>query len=173
MGLTGGAKTNSTTILAGEDTTTASGTVQTIFSSLLPPQYRYSSSLMSQQIPVEQDQNLSTGGDELPTYDDLAAQSGPNSRQVVLSVYSQRILSPFLQIRTMEGLDREEVSLPSKRNKELDCNGRAYVYRAAERYMDISPQERYRRRERGWGNDDEVRLSIDSSCPHTQSLSHL
>lgn len=29
---------------------------------------------------VEQDQDLPTGGNELPTYDDLAVQNGPNSR---------------------------------------------------------------------------------------------
>ena len=29
---------------------------------------------------VEQDDKIKGGGDELPTYDDLAAQNGPNSR---------------------------------------------------------------------------------------------
>jgi hypothetical protein len=31
---------------------------------------------------VEQDQDQPAGGNELPTYDDLATQNGPNSRQV-------------------------------------------------------------------------------------------
>lgn len=34
------------------------------------------------QYTLEQDQGPQSGGDELPTYDDLAAQSGPNSRLV-------------------------------------------------------------------------------------------
>jgi hypothetical protein len=29
---------------------------------------------------VEQDPNIPAAGDELPTYDDLAQQNGPNSR---------------------------------------------------------------------------------------------
>jgi len=36
---------------------------------------------------VEQDHSIPKGGDELPTYDDLAAQSGPNSRPVDSYVY--------------------------------------------------------------------------------------
>ncbi|KAG6820679.1 hypothetical protein H0H93_013197 [Arthromyces matolae] len=56
---------------------------------------------------VEQDQSAPNGQEGLPTYDDLAAQHGPNSR-------------------------------------------------AAERYADITPQERARRRARGWGNDEMV-----------------
>lgn len=39
---------------------------------------------MSSQPPgnVEQDYNIAKPGDELPTYDDLAVQGGPNSRCV-------------------------------------------------------------------------------------------
>ncbi|KAI3610592.1 hypothetical protein WG66_006830 [Moniliophthora roreri] len=65
---------------------------------------------------VEQDRDLGIGADELPTYDDLAAQAGPNSRF---------------------GRWREWIEK-----------------RAAERYNDITPEERLRRRERGWGNEE-------------------
>ena len=33
---------------------------------------------------LEQDNSTQDGGDELPTYDDLAAQNGPNSRYVIV-----------------------------------------------------------------------------------------
>ncbi|KAI0375924.1 hypothetical protein BV20DRAFT_985111 [Pilatotrama ljubarskyi] len=59
----------------------------------------------------EQDQS---GGDALPTYDDLAAQHGPNSRF---------------------GRWREWIEK-----------------RAAERYVDITPAELQRRRQKGWGD---------------------
>ncbi|KAJ3719387.1 hypothetical protein C8R42DRAFT_673692 [Lentinula raphanica] len=65
---------------------------------------------------IEQDIRDSTNGDGLPTYDDLAAQNGPNSRFGRWRGWIEK--------------------------------------RAAERYADISPQERSRRRERGWGNDE-------------------
>lgn len=45
-------------------------------------------SMSSEQFShVEQDHSIPKGGDELPTYDDLAAQSGPNSRPVDSYVY--------------------------------------------------------------------------------------
>ncbi|TRM67838.1 hypothetical protein BD626DRAFT_479986 [Schizophyllum amplum] len=62
---------------------------------------------------VEQDH--SGAGDELPTYDDLAASNGPNSRFGRWQGWIEK--------------------------------------RAAERYRDVTPQERQRRRERGWGNE--------------------
>ncbi|KAH8118401.1 hypothetical protein DFH11DRAFT_1567213 [Phellopilus nigrolimitatus] len=55
------------------------------------------------------------GGDGLPTYEDLAAQKGPNSRFGRWKGWVEK--------------------------------------RAAERYLDITPEERARRRERGWGDD--------------------
>ncbi|EJD01378.1 uncharacterized protein FOMMEDRAFT_111155 [Fomitiporia mediterranea MF3/22] len=58
----------------------------------------------------EQDE---TGGDGLPTYEDLAAQKGPNSRFGRWKGWVEK--------------------------------------RAAERFADITPEERARRRERGWG----------------------
>ncbi|GAW04436.1 hypothetical protein LENED_006225 [Lentinula edodes] len=65
---------------------------------------------------VEQDTNDSTNQGGLPTYDDLAAQNGPNSRFGRWRGWIEK--------------------------------------RAAERYTDISREERSRRRERGWGNDE-------------------
>ncbi|KAF8897886.1 hypothetical protein BD779DRAFT_1608371 [Infundibulicybe gibba] len=65
---------------------------------------------------IEQDKRPPDGGDQLPTYDDLAAQNGPNSRFGRWRGWIEK--------------------------------------RAAERYYDISPAERSRRRERGWGNED-------------------
>ncbi|KAK0461648.1 uncharacterized protein EV420DRAFT_1619179 [Desarmillaria tabescens] len=76
---------------------------------------------------VEQDAKFKGGGDELPTYDDLAAQNGPNSRFGRWRGWVEK--------------------------------------RAAERYMDVTPEERARRRERGWGNDELVCLSICLSGP--------
>ena len=54
------------------------------------------------------------------------------------------------QIRAMERVDREEVpsfepDIPTDLYLKLLLN-----CRAAERYADITPQERERRRERGW-----------------------
>ncbi len=54
------------------------------------------------------------------------------------------------QIRAMERVDREEVP-----TFEPDIPTNLYLrplmnFRAAERYADITPQERERRRERGW-----------------------
>ncbi|XP_006456699.1 hypothetical protein AGABI2DRAFT_211754, partial [Agaricus bisporus var. bisporus H97] len=61
---------------------------------------------------VEQDRDEPSGGNELPTYDDLAQQNGPNSRFGRWKGWIEK--------------------------------------RAAERYNDITPEERERRRERGW-----------------------
>lgn len=44
---------------------------------------------MSEYLPVEQDYNVATGEDELPTYDDLAEQSGPNSRSALVSIFEK------------------------------------------------------------------------------------
>ncbi|KAL1743110.1 hypothetical protein HDZ31DRAFT_41681 [Schizophyllum fasciatum] len=64
---------------------------------------------------VEQDR---TGaGDELPTYDDLAANNGPNSRFGRWQGWIEK--------------------------------------RSAERYHNVTPEERERRRQRGWGNDQD------------------
>ncbi|KAJ7506648.1 hypothetical protein B0H11DRAFT_238508 [Mycena galericulata] len=67
---------------------------------------------------IEQDRDLPLDGDDLPTYDDLAAQQGPNSRFGRWRGWIEK--------------------------------------RAAERYMTITPEERARRRERGWGNEEMV-----------------
>lgn len=63
---------------------------------------------------IEQDQNAPAGGgsDDLPSYDDLAAQNGPNSRFGRWRGWIEK--------------------------------------RAAERYAEITPEERQRRKERGW-----------------------
>ncbi|KIY42878.1 hypothetical protein FISHEDRAFT_68266 [Fistulina hepatica ATCC 64428] len=76
---------------------------------------------------VEQDRDVPTSSGDLPTYDDLAVQHGPNSRF---------------------GRWREWIEK-----------------RAAERYRDITPEERQRRRGRGWGNDDDLLQSIIPSLP--------
>ncbi|TFK43867.1 hypothetical protein BDQ12DRAFT_643609 [Crucibulum laeve] len=65
---------------------------------------------------IEQDYIVPDGGDGLPTYDDLAAQNGPNSRFGRWRGWIEK--------------------------------------RAAERYNDLTLEERERRRERGWGNED-------------------
>ncbi|KAF9266251.1 hypothetical protein L218DRAFT_956618 [Marasmius fiardii PR-910] len=71
---------------------------------------------MNQSEFVEQDTARGTGADDLPTYDDLVAQNGPNSRFGRWRGWIEK--------------------------------------RAAERYNDITPEERQRRRERGWGNEE-------------------
>jgi hypothetical protein len=59
---------------------------------------------------VEQDYNIPKGGDELPTYDDLAAQGGPNSRWLSISIRSISIQSYMnCQIWSLERVDREAV----------------------------------------------------------------
>ncbi|KIK53283.1 hypothetical protein GYMLUDRAFT_179163 [Collybiopsis luxurians FD-317 M1] len=65
---------------------------------------------------IEQDTGDPTNTDGLPTYEDLAAQNGPNSRFGRWRGWIEK--------------------------------------RAAERYADISSEERMRRRERGWGNEE-------------------
>ncbi|KAF8165714.1 hypothetical protein B0H34DRAFT_690245 [Crassisporium funariophilum] len=65
---------------------------------------------------IEQDSDIPQGVDDLPTYDDLAQQNGPNSRFGRWRGWIEK--------------------------------------RAAERYVDVTPEERARRRERGWGNTD-------------------
>ncbi|KAF8076773.1 hypothetical protein FPV67DRAFT_1605191 [Lyophyllum atratum] len=79
--------------------------------------------MASEYTHVEQDSSAPNGQDELPTYDDLAAQNGPNSRPV-----------------------------PSSKRAFGRWRG-WIEKRAAERYLDVSSAERARRRERGWGND--------------------
>ncbi|KAJ3487299.1 hypothetical protein NLJ89_g11728 [Agrocybe chaxingu] len=82
---------------------------------------------------IEQDKHPSPGGDELPTYDDLANQNGPNSRFGRWRGWIEK--------------------------------------RAAERYADITPEDRARRRHRGWGNDEQGTNNIPSivSQPPTPS----
>ncbi|KAF8638526.1 hypothetical protein AX17_002069 [Amanita inopinata Kibby_2008] len=67
---------------------------------------------------IEQDQSTFGGPNDLPSYDELAAQNGPNSRRVVIF-----------------------------------GRWRGWIEkRAAERYADLTLDERRRRRARGWGN---------------------
>ncbi|KAF9450172.1 hypothetical protein P691DRAFT_726586 [Macrolepiota fuliginosa MF-IS2] len=68
--------------------------------------------MMASPSHVEQDNKRPSGGGELPTYDDLVEQNGPNSRFGRWRGWIEK--------------------------------------RAAERYHDITPEERERRRERGW-----------------------
>ncbi|THU91878.1 hypothetical protein K435DRAFT_758637 [Dendrothele bispora CBS 962.96] len=76
---------------------------------------------------VEQDPSGPANGGELPTYDDLIAQNGPNSRFGRWRGWIEK--------------------------------------RAAERYMDITPEERMRRRERGWGNEEMDHYVEDRATP--------
>ncbi|KAF5333586.1 hypothetical protein D9611_002740 [Ephemerocybe angulata] len=76
---------------------------------------------------IEQDQDAPPGDDELPTYDDLAAQNGPNSRFGRWRGWIEK--------------------------------------RAAERYVDITPQERQRRKERGWELRDGSQPSDQAAQP--------
>ncbi|KAJ8087038.1 hypothetical protein AAF712_002609 [Marasmius tenuissimus] len=80
---------------------------------------------MSQSGYVEQDAAIGTGEDDLPTYDDLVAQNGPNSRFGRWRGWIEK--------------------------------------RAAERYYDITPEERERRRQRGWGNDEMYLPDVDGN----------
>ncbi|TFK72029.1 hypothetical protein BDN72DRAFT_887404 [Pluteus cervinus] len=84
---------------------------------------------------VEQDYNVPTNGNELPTYDDLAAQAGPNSRFGRWRGWIEK--------------------------------------RAAERYADITAEERTRRRERGWGHDGDAGASAQFPVPEQLRPPHL
>ncbi|KAJ7265399.1 hypothetical protein B0H12DRAFT_1179995 [Mycena haematopus] len=90
---------------------------------------------------IEQDRPT-LDGDDLPTYDDLAAQEGPNSRRV------------FFLRRYRFGRWRGWIEK-----------------RAAERYLMITPEERQRRRERGWGNEEMDALDPEPPTPTTPGLS--
>lgn len=57
------------------------------------------------------------------------------------------IHSPLVQVRQVEKLGREEVSPITRISKKF----LTLFQRAAERYADITPDERERRRQRGWG----------------------
>ncbi|KAK7062309.1 hypothetical protein R3P38DRAFT_3492333 [Favolaschia claudopus] len=82
---------------------------------------------------IEQDRLPTLSGDDLPTYDDLAAQEGPNSRFGRWRGWIEK--------------------------------------RAAERYLSITPDERQRRRERGWGNEEMDALDPEPLTPTTPGLS--
>ncbi|KAF8969394.1 hypothetical protein BDZ97DRAFT_1795374 [Flammula alnicola] len=89
---------------------------------------------------VEQDPQDPPGGNELPTYDDLANQNGPNSRFGRWRGWIEK--------------------------------------RAAERYADITPEERSRRRERGWDisshdQEDFETVPVIRNEPPTPSPSNL
>ncbi|KAG6861983.1 hypothetical protein C0995_009167 [Termitomyces sp. Mi166 len=64
---------------------------------------------MSSQYPViEQDESAPTGQDGLPTYDDLAAQHGPNSRRVFgLTRVKKVLIEQCFKVREVEELDRK------------------------------------------------------------------
>ncbi|KAJ7194536.1 hypothetical protein GGX14DRAFT_527446 [Mycena pura] len=76
---------------------------------------------------IEQDRGRPNGDDALPTYDDLAAQQGPNSRFGRWRGWIEK--------------------------------------RAAERLDNITPEERERRRARGWGNDEMDELDPEPPTP--------
>jgi hypothetical protein len=67
-----------------------------------------------------------------------------------------------VQVWQVEKLGREEVTLITPIKK----NSLSLFQRAAERYADITPDERERRRQRGWGEsaiDDVVRAPFHIS----------
>nr|GAT46467.1 predicted protein [Mycena chlorophos] len=76
---------------------------------------------------IEQDRAPAASGDALPTYDDLVAQEGPNSRFGRWRGWIEK--------------------------------------RAAERYQSITPEERERRRARGWGNAEMDALDPEPPTP--------
>ncbi|KAF7302284.1 hypothetical protein MIND_00795700 [Mycena indigotica] len=80
---------------------------------------------------IEQDRAPAASGDALPTYDDLAAQEGPNSRFGRWRGWIEK--------------------------------------RAAERYQSITPEERERRRARGWGNAEMDALDPEPPTPTSVS----
>jgi hypothetical protein len=100
-------------------------------------------------------------GDGLPTYENLAEAHGPNSRYVhhcgLGAKHGMFSASLVVQVWQVEKLGREEVT-------SLYCSYSPrhvspLLRRAAERYADITPEERERRRQRGWGDSvvDNVR----------------
>ncbi|TDL29387.1 hypothetical protein BD410DRAFT_779787 [Rickenella mellea] len=85
---------------------------------------------------TQQPEQDNDGGDDLPSYEQLSAQKGPNSRFGRWRGWVEK--------------------------------------RAAERYQDITPEERTRRRERGWGDgvEDPESSAMDSmSLNDVQSMS--
>lgn len=93
------------------------------------------------------------GGDELPSYADLAAQHGPNSRYEHVSHQS----SSRPQLRSAMA-DSAVGGAGSRRGAfnllRRPYNGRglwSVNCRAAERYADLTPEDFRRRRQKGWG----------------------
>ncbi|KAJ6615562.1 hypothetical protein B0H10DRAFT_2039948 [Mycena sp. CBHHK59/15] len=115
------------------------------------------------QAHIEQDRALPLGGDDLPTYDDLAAQEGPNSRWELFS-------SPMVETLIWR-IGSDAGAAGSRRGKRVSfllcVYGASRTCRAAERYMSVTPEERTRRRERGWGNDemDELDPELEPQTP--------
>ncbi|KAF8914340.1 hypothetical protein CPB84DRAFT_1721306 [Gymnopilus junonius] len=117
-------------VMAWKDLDAAQCYSQYNFSCLSP--HSYSSPGDMSDAPyshVEQDPLGTPGGNELPTYDELANQHGPNSRFGRWRGWIEK--------------------------------------RAAERYADVTPEERVRRRQRGWGND-----IVESSVPIPTANQH-
>jgi hypothetical protein len=88
-------------------------------------------------------------GDNLPTYENLAQAHGPNSRydfRYCCSGAQHSVL--VVQVRQVEELGREEVTFIARIYFEQFLT---LFQRAAERYVDVTPEELERRRRRGWG----------------------
>lgn len=105
---------------------------------------------------VQPEQDTAGPGDDLPTYDDLASQSGPNSRLDLLSITSKCGMFNFFsdcafKVWSVARMDREKVCRPTSKYIMLSVS--IVWNRAAERYRDLTSEERQRRRARGWGND--------------------
>ncbi|KAF7335275.1 hypothetical protein MSAN_02338200 [Mycena sanguinolenta] len=125
---------------------------------------------------IEQDRTAFSGND-LPTYDDLAAQEGPNSRRVFFLQRSRRLRSTCFDGSTASDF----AGMPTCQCDIYPTNAN-FVYRfgrwrgwiekrAAERYLAITPEERQRRRERGWGNEEMDALDPEPPTPTTPGLS--
>ncbi|KAJ6515257.1 hypothetical protein C8R45DRAFT_1205543 [Mycena sanguinolenta] len=121
---------------------------------------------------IEQDRSAFNGDDDLPTYDDLAAQEGPNSRRVFFLATMQAALFK-------DGM-QEDILLQAQIVREHGSLARLRIFgrwrgwiekRAAERYLAITPEERQRRRERGWGNTEMDELDPEPPTPTTPGLS--
>ncbi|KAJ6560201.1 hypothetical protein B0H19DRAFT_1376022 [Mycena capillaripes] len=103
---------------------------------------------------IEQDRlPPSIDGDDLPTYDDLAAQEGPNSRFGRWRGWiEKRGAERYVAIETLVLGSSVQGMHPS---------------------ITITPEERARRKERGWGNEEMDALDADLDMPSTPTTAAL
>ena len=104
---------------------------------------------------VEKDNVIFRGPNELPSYDELAAHNGPNSRHVTTSESFSTVTDAINDHRfgRWRGWIEKRycgLSLTASGSCVQQFDSVPLSNRARERYADLTPEEYERRRTRGW-----------------------